>query len=108
MVRLSAMKKNSAMNFRVQRLHAPAEYLRPARQLGNIAHGDSGIAQQPGRSARRHDLDFHRRKLACEFHDPRLVIHTDQRPLNCHEKVLRTKWPVSVITRAEFRKGTDV
>ena len=68
----------------MQRLHATAEHFRPAGQLSNVAHGNSGIAEQPRRASGRNDFDSHRCKFAREFHHAGFVVHADQRPLNRH------------------------
>ena len=55
------------MHFRVQRLHAPAQHLRPSGQVGNVAHSDSRFAQQLGRAARGNNLDPARGQLPHKF-----------------------------------------
>ena len=72
------------MNFRVQRLHPPAEHLGPSRQIGNIADRDSILAQKTRRAPSRNDLDAERRELPRKISKPALVIHTHQRAFHGH------------------------
>ncbi len=81
---ISAPKQNSAVNFRMQRLHAPAQHFRPSGQFGHVAYGDSRIAQQPRRPSGRHNFNFQRSQLPRKFHQPRLVVDADQ---------TRARWP---------------
>ena len=82
----AALKKNSAVHFRVQRLHAPAEHFRPAGQLGHVAHGNSRFAQQLRGAAGGNNFDSQRRKLSRKFRHAGFVIDADQRPLDRHSR----------------------
>jgi hypothetical protein len=76
-LRILPAKQQPAVNFRMQRLHAPAEHLRPARKMGNVAHRHSGLAQQFRRSARRKNFNLQGRQPLRKFHDSRFVKHAD-------------------------------
>jgi hypothetical protein len=49
--------EQARVDARVQRLHAPAERLREAGDLGDVLDGESGLAQKRRRSTRRDELD---------------------------------------------------
>ena len=83
-----ALKKNSAMNFGMQRLDAASEHLGPAREIGDVAHGNSRISQELGRPAGRDDFGAERRELAREFDDAGFVVHADERALDGHRRHL--------------------
>ncbi len=83
--RVPAPEEQSAMHFRVQRLHASAQHFRPAGEIGNIAHRYARFAQQFGGPARRENFDLQRGEPLRKFHDPRLVENADQRALHPHD-----------------------
>ncbi len=84
---LSALIKNSAVNFRMQRLHAPAQHFRPVGELGNVAHGHAAFAQHPRRAAGGDDFNFCRGQALREFQQPGFIEYADQRSLNRHESL---------------------
>ena len=107
--RLSAPEQNAAMHFRVQRLHAPAQHLRPSGQVGNVAHGDSRFAQQLGRAAGGNDLDPARGQLPHKFRQPALVINTHQRAFHRHRILQRMKGKRLLYARArESKSGNTI
>src|SRR5580704_10800500 len=83
-----ALVQNSAVYFRVQRLHAAAEHFGPAGEIGNVANGDAGIAQKFGGAAGGNNFDAERTQLAREFDDAGLVVDADESAsdacLACH------------------------
>src|SRR5258708_10582822 len=92
------------MHLGVQRFHAPAEHLRPSRELSNIAHGNAGIAQQLGGPTGGEDLDVQRGKPPGEFHDARLVKHAEQRVLDSNNPSQAEKRSI-VCARERLRKA---
>ena len=84
---LPALKQDPAVNFRVQRLHPPAQHLRPPGQLRHVAHRNRSFAQKPRRAAGRNDFDAKRGKHARKFHDPSFVVNADKRSFHSHRSL---------------------
>ena len=77
-------EEQPAVDFRVQGLHASAQHLGPAGEIGNVPYRDSRFAQQLGGSAGGENLDLQRCQALGKFHNPGLVKHTDKRALYHH------------------------
>src|SRR5260370_34548546 len=86
-----APEEEPAVHFGVQGLHASAQHLRPAGEIGNVAHRDSRFAQQLGGSASGENFDLQSRQALRKFYYPSLVKHTDQRALHTHESLRNEK-----------------
>ncbi len=86
-----APEQQRAVHFRVQRLHASAQHLRPAREIGNVAHRDSCFTQQLGGPARRENLDLPRGQPLRKFQNSCLVKNTDERALYRHKFLHKEK-----------------
>lgn len=65
------------MNFGVQRFHPAVHHLRETGVVGDIAHGNAGIAQQAGRAAGREDVKATLDKRAGEGLHSALVGNAD-------------------------------
>src|ERR1700676_3856171 len=79
-----AAKQQAAVHFGVQGLHAPAEHLWPAGEIGNVADGDASFAQELGCAASGKNFYAQRREPFREVHDPSFVENTDERALHRH------------------------
>ena len=86
---LAALEKNSAVHFRMQRLHAPAQHFRPSGQFGHVAHGNARVAQQLRGAASRNNFNSQRRKFPREFRDAGFVVDADERPFDRHSRASR-------------------
>jgi hypothetical protein len=75
----------------MQRLHAASEHLRPAGEVGDVAHLDAGFAQQLGRAAGRKNLEAQRGETLGELDDSCFVKHADERALHRHEFLRKSK-----------------
>ena len=73
-----ALVEDAAVNFRMERLHAAAEHFGPAGEVGDVAHGHAGLAQEFRGAAGRDDLGAERAEFAREFHDAGLVVNADE------------------------------
>ena len=80
----AAAEQDAAMDLGMQRLDASAEHFRPAGEVGDIAHGQAGIAQQLGGAAGGNDLDLGGGQGAREFHDAGLVVNAYQCAFDGH------------------------
>src|SRR6266478_2884790 len=81
---MSAPEEQATVDFGVQGLHASAQHLGPAGEIGNVAQRDPRFAQQLGGSASGEDLDFQCRQALGKFHNSCFVEHTDERALHIH------------------------
>src|SRR6266852_2612443 len=81
---MSAPEEQPAVDFRVQGLHASAQHLGPAGEIGNVAHRDPRFAKELGGPTSREDLDFQCRQPLGKFHNSGLVKHADKRTLHRH------------------------
>ena len=96
---LAAIKK-AAMDLGVQRLHATPQHLRPAGQLGNVAHRHSGVTQELRGAARGNDFNTQRHERARELRNTRFVVNTDQRPFD-GQACLRATFSRALILRGQ-------
>ena len=74
--------QDASVNLGVQRLYPPVEHLGKAGQLGNVFHGDAGVAQQLRGAAGRDQFDAHAGEFAGKFHQSGLVRHAENGTLN--------------------------
>src|SRR5690348_9798271 len=58
-----AHREQSAVNTRVKCFHAPVHHFRKASDLGDVAHGETSVAQRFARAAGADDLNVE----ACQF-----------------------------------------
>src|SRR5713101_8415488 len=77
-------EEQSPVHLWVQRFHPPAQHLRPAREIRNVAHRHARLAQQLRRSTRRKNFYTQRLQPLRKLHDSCLVKHADQRALHRH------------------------
>ena len=82
--RVAAAEEQAAVDFGVQGFHAAAEHFGPAGEIGNVAHGDAGFAQELGGSAGGENFDLQRGEPLGKFHDSGFVEDTDERALHSH------------------------
>jgi hypothetical protein len=86
MIRNITQCQQSAMNLRVQRLHASVHHLRRTRNLGNIRNGQSGVAQRLRRAAGRDQRRAVFRETLREIDQTGLVGNGKQRAANGAER----------------------
>ena len=73
MPRILAHRQNRAGNLRMHGFNAAVEHFREPGHLADIADGDTGIAQQPGRAAGGNQFRAERRQSAREFGHTTLI-----------------------------------
>jgi hypothetical protein len=77
--------EQSAVHFRVKRLHAAVHHLRKAGQVRNVAHLMPKLPKLCRRPAGRDQLDAALRKPLSEAVEARLVRKRNERPFDGHE-----------------------
>ena len=77
-----AAMQNAAMDFGMQRLDAPIQHFRESGELGNIFHGDAGVAQQLGSASGRNQFDAESGELAGKIHQPGFIGNAENGALN--------------------------
>jgi len=73
MVRIVADREQPAMNFRMQRLHAPVHHLGKARQVRHVLHRQRRLLDRLRRAAGRNEFDARLVQRAGEIGKARLV-----------------------------------
>ena len=77
-----AAMQNAAVHLRMQRLDAPIQHFREPGQLGNVFHGNAGVAQQLGRASGRNQFDAEPGKFAGKIDQSGFVGDTENGALN--------------------------
>ena len=77
MLRLVAPREDAAMHRRVQRLHAPVEDLRKAREIAYGAYRDARLSEDAEGVARREHLDAQAFEAARQFDQSSLVVRSE-------------------------------
>ncbi len=72
-------REDAGMDARVERLHAPAEHLREARELLHARDGEPGVGERGRGAAARDQLEPEVGETAGERHEAGLVVNRDQR-----------------------------
>ena len=70
------------MHFGMQSLNPAIEHFGKSGQLGNIFHGDAGVAQQLGRSAGRDQFHAQAGELAGKLDESGFIGDTENGALN--------------------------
>src|ERR1700675_970398 len=68
----------------MQGLYAASEHLRPSREVGNVAHGNAGFAQEFRRATGRKNLDAQSGEPLGKLDDSCFIKHADERALHRH------------------------
>ena len=77
---IAATRKNTAVNFRVQRFYATVHHFGKAGMVGNVDHIDPGIAHRPGGAAGGQDLNPLAGKKFRQFHESGFIGNGNQSP----------------------------
>ena len=77
-------KEQAAVDFGMQRLHAPAEHFGPAGEVGNVTNADSVLAQEFRGSPSRENFDFPSCQTLRESHNSCFVKDAEERALYGH------------------------
>ena len=76
--------EDAAVDAGVERLDPAVEHLGKPGELGHVADGHAGVAEEPGGAAGRDDLDPEATERAGEVHHPGLVVHADEAAPDSH------------------------
>ena len=89
--------QDAAVDLGVERLHPAVEHLGKAGHLGHVHHLDAVVAEQRRGAAGGEDLHPQGVEPLRELHDPRLVVHADERASHpahaCPSSRMRTRRP---------------
>ena len=88
MAAVFAPMQDASMHLRMQRLDAPVQHFRKPGQLGNIFHGDAGVAQQLGRASGRNQFHAQRGEFAGEIYQSGFVGNAKNGALDFRHKAL--------------------
>jgi hypothetical protein len=78
-------EQQATMHLGMQSLYAPAQHLRPTREIGDVAYGQAGFAQQFGSAAGGKYFNAQGSEPLCKIHDASLIENTDERALDSHD-----------------------
>jgi hypothetical protein len=76
---IAAHVEDAAVDFGVQRLDAAVEHFGEAGEVGDLAHGEAGIAQGFRGASSGNQLDFMASETLREIHEAGFVRHAQQR-----------------------------
>ena len=76
-VRATAPVEDAAVDLRMQRLHAAAQHLRAACEVGHLCDRESRLGDRPRRAARPDELPAEVMEPAGKVNDPGLVVHRE-------------------------------
>src|SRR5206468_11707146 len=81
-------RQNAGVDHRVKRLDTAVEHLGEPGDVGDVAHGDSGVPQEPRGAAGRDDLDPESTEGAGELDHAGLVVDGDEGAADLHRMLI--------------------